>query len=178
LSLPGGDAAPYAAAVADGIARYLTESRDDVEVVGDAALLPASLRGHERVSVVAHAALDDEAIARWAVHVWTPALTAGALLDDARLLEEASCAGVPSVLPAVACAGVDGFVSPHVQVEAVDTDSHWYDVIHHVLDDPYVRGRRAEEAGRRADALDGAAASKAVVSRLLGWAAYRTAVPA
>ena len=134
------------------------------------------MRGHDRVTVVASAALDAETIAGWAVHLWTPALLAGTVLDDARVLEEASCAGVPSVLPAAACAGVDGFVSPHVQAEDADTATHWYDVIHHVLDDPTVRARRAEEAWRRADALDGAAASKAAVSRLMGWAAYSRTV--
>jgi hypothetical protein len=175
LSDPDSDAAPYAAAVAEGIARYLTESRDNVEIVGDAAQLPASLRGHDRVSVVAHAALDVDTIAGWAVHVWTPALVDHDVLDDARLLEEASCAGVPSVLPAAGAVAVDGFVSPHVQAADVGTAADWYDVIHHVLDDPAVRSRRAEEATRRADALDGPAASKAVVGRLMGWAAYASA---
>jgi len=178
LVRPDGDTVPFAAAVADGIAQYLTESRDHVEIVGDAACVPASLRGHDRVTVVPAAALDAETIAGWAVHVWTPALLAGTVLDDSRVLEEASCAGVPSVLPAAASAGVDGFVSPHVQADDADAAAHWYDVIHHVLDDPTVRARRAEEAWRRADALDGAAASKAVVSRLMGWAAYSGALPA
>ena len=178
LALAGGEVLPYAGAVAGGIARYLTESRDHVEIVGDADALPTLLRGHERVSVVPGRALDAEMIAGWAAHIWTPSLVDGELLDDARVLEEASCAGVPSIMPAAACAGVDGFVSSHVLVQEVDRPEQWYDALHHVLDDPDVRTRRAEEAWRRADALDGAAASKSVVSRLMGWAAYRSGVVA
>jgi hypothetical protein len=163
----------YAAAVAGGIARYLTESRDHVEIVGAAELVPAALRGHDRVRVVPDGGLDAELIAGWSAHVWTPALTGNDIIDDARLLEEASCAGVPSVMPADASAGVDGQLSSHVLVETVDDPQLWYDVVHHVLDDPEVHARRAEESWRRADALDGPAASKAVVSRLMGWAEYK-----
>jgi hypothetical protein len=88
------------------------------------------------------------------------------------VLEEAGCAGVASVMPAAATSGVDGYVSPHVLVSDVDTADGWYDVLHHVLDDPRVRARRAQEAARRADALDGPALSKAVVSRLIGLAGF------
>ncbi len=161
----------YATAVAEGIARLLTEHRERVEIVGAAEQVPAALRGHERVGIVAGAGeLDPEVIAHWAVHVWTPGLCAGEIVDDARLFEEASCAGVPSVMPVAATRGVDGFVSPHVLVEAVDRPDDWYDALHHVLDDPVVRARRAREATRRADALDGPAISKAAVSRLIGLA--------
>ena len=100
-------------------------------------------------------------------------LAGGEILDDARLLEEASCAGVPSIMPATAGSGVDGFVSSHVLVPTVDTPDDWYDALHHVLDDPGVRSARAHEAFRRADALDELAISKAVVSRFLGRVTYQ-----
>jgi hypothetical protein len=164
--------APYANAVADGIARYLTESRDHVEIVGEAALVPAVLRAHDRVSVTSDRDLDAETIAGWSAHVWTPALIGNEIVDDARVLEEASCAGVASVMPAAATGGVDGYISSHVLVQSVAEPQLWYDGLHHVLDDPEVHARRSAEASRRADAVDGAAASKAVVSRLMGWAEY------
>ena len=145
--------------------------------MGDGALVPASLRGHDRVSVVPHAEMDAGTIAGWAAHIWTPTLTGGEIADDARVLEEASCAGVPSVMPAGAGSGVDGLMSPHVLVQDVAAPDEWFDVLHHVLDDPAIRARRAEEARRRADAVDGAAASKAVVSRLMGWATYEQPDP-
>ncbi|MGO9875618.1 MAG: hypothetical protein ACLPVY_17680 [Acidimicrobiia bacterium] len=163
----------YAAAVADGIARILTEHRDRVEIVGDVDDIPAELRGHDRVSVVPDADLDPETIAGWAVHVWTPTLSGAEIVDDARLFDEASCAGVPTVMPADACTGVDGFVSPNVLVQSVDRADDWYDALHHVLDDTGRRTRRGHEAARRADALDGPAAAKAVVSRVMGLARYQ-----
>jgi hypothetical protein len=164
----------YATAVAEGIARYLTESRDRVAIVGEAEYVPAPLRGHDRVEIVADRELDAEVIAGWSAHVWTPALIGDDIVDDARVLEEAGCAGVPSVMPAGASGGVDGYLSSHVLVQAVDDPQLWYDVVHHVLDDPNVHSRRSEEAWRRADAVDGPAASKAVVSRLMGWASFKS----
>ena len=116
--------------------------------------MPAALRGHERVTVVPGGDVDPDVMARWAVHVWTPRLLGDEIVDDARLFEEASCAGVASIMPAAALGGVDGFVSSHVLVERVDDPEEWYDALHHVLDDPGVRAARAGEATRRADALD------------------------
>jgi hypothetical protein len=94
------------------------------------------------------------------------------VVDDARFIEEASCAGVASVMPAAACSGIDGYVSPFVRVDAVDNAEEWANSLHHVLDDLGVREKRAGEAKRRSDALDSAAASKAAVSRFAGWARY------
>ncbi len=173
LDGPGADPVPYAAAVAEGVARYLAEIRDRVEVAGDLERVPAPLRDYERVTGVSSRPTDPGTIAGWALHVWTPALAGDELLDDARAFEQASLAGVPSIMPAAALSGVDGYVNPHVLVESVDDAGQWYDAVHHVFDDPIVRARRADEAGRRADSVDGAAACKAVVSRLLGWASYR-----
>jgi hypothetical protein len=168
---PDGSRPGYDAAAAEGIARILTEHGDRVEIVGDVDAVPAELRGHDRVTVVTEP--DAQTIAGWAVHVWTPTLLDGEIVDDARMFEEASCAGVPTVMTAAAGAGVDGYVSPHVLVESCDRGDDWYDALHHVLDDPARRTRRAHEAARRADALDSPAASKAVVTRIMGLARYR-----
>jgi hypothetical protein len=162
-------------AAAEGIAAILTMRPDQVEIVGEASPLPAVLRDHARVSVVPDSAFTAEVLAGWAVQVWTPALVGGAIVDDGRVLEEASLAGVPTVLPAVATAAVDGFVSPFVQVLAPDRGEEWANALHHVLDDPAVRAQRATEAQRRAEAVDGLAAAKATVSRFMGWATYRVA---
>jgi hypothetical protein len=168
-------AVPYADAAAAGIATILTKRPDQVEIVGDASRVPAMLREHARVSVIPERAFTPEVLAGWSAQVWTPRLLAGALLDDARVLEEASVAGVPTLLPAAATSGVDGFVSPFVQVESPERAEEWTNALHHVLDDPGVRAQRAGEARRRAESVDGLAAAKATVSRFMGWAAYRTA---
>jgi len=166
----------YVDAVAEGIGAYLVEPghREDVrvEVVATAADVPASLLAHPRVTRVDRGALDPMAIASWSLHVWTPRLLGDALLDDARLLEEGSCAGVASVFPAGAMTGVDGVVSAHVLVESADDAAGWLAALHHVLDDDHVRTRRSREAARRADALDGLAVARAMVTRLRGWASY------
>jgi hypothetical protein len=167
----------YVDAVAEGIAAYLVEPghREDVrvEVVAARGDVPASLLAHTRVTVVDRGALDPMALASWSLHVWTPRLLGAALLDDARVLEEASCAGVTSVFPADAMTGVDGVVSSHVLVESADDADGWLAALHHVLDDDHVRARRSREAARRADALNGLAVARAMVTRLRGWAGYR-----
>jgi hypothetical protein len=170
-----GRTAPNALATAAGIASILTRRPDHVEIVGDAARVPAALRDHARVHVVGERAFTPEVLAGWAVHVWTPEVIGDAVVDDSRLLEEASLAGVPTVLPAAATTGVDGFVSPFVQVLSPDRAEEWMNALHHLLDDPEVRAQRADEARRRAESVDGLAAAKATVSRFMGWATYRTA---
>jgi len=167
----------YAEAVAEGIAAYLVEPgrREDVrvEVVAARGDVPASLLAHPRVTLVDRGALDPVDLASWSLHVWTPRLLGAALLDDARVLEEASCAGVASVFPADAMSGVDGVVSSHVLVDSAAEADGWLAALHHVLDDDHVRARRSREAARRADALNGLPVARAMVTRLRGWAAYR-----
>ncbi len=172
-----GASVPYSDAAAAGVATILTKRPDHVEIVGDAAAVPGALRGHPRVRVVGEHAFTPEVLAGWAVQVWTPALVGDAVADDSRLLEEASLGGVPTVLPAAATAGVDGFVSPFVQVLTPEHAEEWTNALHHVLDEPAVRAQRAGEARRRADAVDGLAAAKATASRFMGWAGYRPARP-
>jgi hypothetical protein len=175
----GGSQCDYQDAVAEGIALALHDRRNRVEIVGAAADVPAALRGLERVAIVPEPIgpeqeLDPETVAGWAVHVWTPARAGDEIVDDARLFEEASSAGVASVMAVAARGGVDGYVSPFVIVDDAANAEAWANALHHVLDDARVREKRAEEARRRSDAVDGAPASKAVVSRFVGWARHAT----
>jgi hypothetical protein len=171
------DATPpaYVDAVAQGVGAYLVDHGVRVEVVGDRGAVPASLLEGPRVTVVHPDDLDPAALARWSLHVWTPALLGEALLDDARLLEEASSAGVATVMPAAALTGVDGVVSPHVLVESEHRADGWLNALHHLLDDDETRARRSQEAVRRADALNGLAVARAMITRLRGWAGYQGA---
>ena len=171
---PGDSGRPdYGGAVAVGIASALIDRRNAVELVGDSAEVPSSLAGHERVTVVPPARIDPELFGQWAVHLWTPNLVAGEVASDTMRFEEVSYAGVPSVMATTAAAAVDGFVSPHLLVESVKRPEQWADALHHVLDDVGRRGRRTQEALRRAEAVDSPASAKAVVARFMGWACYR-----
>jgi hypothetical protein len=170
-----GPNAAFAGAAADGIAAILAKRPDEVEIAGDASPVPPALRDHARVHVVRDEAFSADVLASWAVQVWTPALVDGAMVDDSRVLEEASLAGVPTVLPAAATAAVDGFVSPFVQVLAPERAEEWTNALHHVLDTPEVRAQRTDEARRRAESVDGLASAKATVSRFMGWATHHAA---
>ncbi|HEY5171778.1 MAG TPA: hypothetical protein VIK54_08645, partial [Acidimicrobiia bacterium] len=89
----------YLDAVAEGIAKVLADRADlRVDVVGDDDCLPAALRRHPRVSV-SSSPPDPQTLAGWDIHVWTPRIVCGELVDDLGKLIEASFAGVPSVLP-------------------------------------------------------------------------------
>ena len=160
----------YAGAVASGIEQALVDNGNELELVGDPALLPAGLRGHERVRVVPEP--DLEVIRRWAVHAWTPAFIRGEIVDESRLFEALGYLGVPSVLPAAAALAVDGVFSPFVLVEAADRPEEWADALHHVLDNAARRTRRTREALRRSHALNSPATANTVVNRFLGWATY------
>jgi hypothetical protein len=174
--------ADYVEAVAEGIAAYLVEPghRDGVriELVGAQAAVPASISEHSRITVVDAGALTPAALASWSLHVWTPARLGDTIVDDARLLEEASCAGVATVMPAAVLPGVDGVVSPHVLVEDPTSPAGWLNGLHHVLDDDHVRAGRSREAARRADALNALGVARALVTRLCGWAGYRAGAEA
>lgn len=178
LGAAGAPSPDYAEAVAAALATILSKRPDSVELVGDPARVPAALRGHERVTIVSEADFDPAVIAGWAVHVWTPALVAGQVVDDARQFEAVSYTGVASVMPSAADEVVDGLVSRSVLVQSVDRAEEWAEALHHMLDDAARRGGRTREALRRADAVDSPAMSKAVVGRLMGWARYRERVDA
>jgi hypothetical protein len=160
----------YGAAVAAGIEQFL-HGKTVFEFIGDPETLPRNLVGNRQLRVVPEP--DLEVISRWAVHVWTPALSGGALAGETRPFEVMSYLGVPSVLPAAAALGVDGVFSPFVLVESPDRPEAWADALHHVLDNAARRTRRTREALRRADALDNPATAATVVNRFLGWATYR-----
>jgi hypothetical protein len=183
---PGRVAPAYAHAVAAGIELALVHDTNELELVGDPAVLPPGLAGHERVRVVrdSDGGPAPEVIRRWAVHVWTPPLVrtdavgvdAGdEIAGDTRLFEVVSYLGVPSVMPVAVVPAIEGVVSPFVVVESVDVGREWGDVLHHVLDDAGVRARRTHEALRRADALDSPATANTVAARFLGWATRRVA---
>ncbi len=159
----------YGAAVASGIEQFL-HGNTVLEFIGDPEALPPNLAGNRRLRVVPEP--DLEVIRRWAVHVWTPAVSCGELAGETRNFEVLSYLGVPSVLPTAAALGVDGVFSPFVLVESPDRPDAWSDALHHVLDKATRRSRRTREALRRADALDSPATAGTVVNRFLGWATY------
>jgi hypothetical protein len=162
----------YAGAVAAGIELALVHDTNECEFVGDPALLPPDLAAHERVRVVPEPDLD--AVARWAVHAFTPAVVDGEIAGATQLFELVSYLGVPSVLPEMVALAVEGVFSPFVLVDPAEHAEAWGDALHHVLDDNVRRAQRAREALNRADALDSPATANTVANRFLGWATYRT----
>ena len=129
--------------------------------------------GHERVRSCRCADLDAETIAGWAVHVWTPLLVAGEIARRRAAARGSELrAACRACCPAAACSGVDGFVSPYVLVEAAEHPDAVGRRAAPRARRPAVRtgAQRRSEARRRADAVDGPAAAKAVVNRFLGWA--------
>lgn len=170
-----GTAAPgYRAVVAQTVSKFLTEHPDvRLELVGDAARAPIAKRAHQHVSILTEAQLDPKALARWTVHVWTPELMGGEVADDARVFELASAAGVPSIMAVASRRAVDGYVSPSVLARAEDDPDEWERVLRHVLVGVERRANRSYEAFRRADTVNGLAASRAVATRFVGWATFR-----
>ena len=55
----------------------------------------------------------------------------------------------------------------------VDTPDDWARALRHVMGNAERRASRAEEAARRADAIDGPATARTVVNRFVGWARYQ-----
>lgn len=169
----GGFAEPeYGDAAAEAMAECIADRDRRIEIVGDPAHVPAVLRGHRRVRVLSPGALPPALVASWAVNVWTPTLLGGEVADDARELDEASRAGVASIMPSAAHDVVDGYISPQVLVPRIDEAQDWADALEHVLDDRGRWERRTAEAIRRADALAGPVAAKVAVNRFTGWATY------
>ena len=79
---PGENVPHYADAVAAGIELALVHDTNECEFVGDPAQLPPNSAAHERVRVVREPDLD--AVARWAVHAWTPPLVDGEITGSTR----------------------------------------------------------------------------------------------
>jgi len=93
----GAPVAAYQDVVARMVSKFLTEHPDvRLELVGDPTRAPIAKRAHPHVTILPEERLDARALARWTVHVWTPALVGGEIAEDARTFEAASCAGVPS----------------------------------------------------------------------------------
>jgi len=156
---------------AEGVAKVLANRFDvRVLVMGNAEHIPPALRGHDYL--VESGELEPEVLAGLTVQLWTPDIRGGMVADDLRAYAEASHAGVPTVLSLPARVAIDGHNSPPLVVREPDHPEQWTAALRHVLDSPPRRAARSEEARDRSDAVDGAAASKTVVNRLVGWALY------
>jgi hypothetical protein len=156
----------------EGLAKVLAD-RSDVHVhfVGDAGALPEPLQGHARVKVLEQMPAADE-LATWAVHVWTPRVLEGELVDGMLPFLEASTAAVPTVMTTGARAGVDGWMSHEVVIEQPDDPDEWAARLLALIDDERHRAHRGAEARRRAGALLAPAASLAAIERFLGWLSW------
>jgi hypothetical protein len=156
----------------EGLAKVLADRADvQVNVVGDSSCVPEALQGHARVRVGTKPPDVDE-IATWSVHVWTPRLVGGEVVDGVLPFLEASAAGVPSVMTANARAFVDGWVSHEVVVEQAGDPDEWATRLLALLDDDRHRTYQGAEARRRAGALLSPAASLAAMERFLGWLSW------
>jgi hypothetical protein len=163
----------YIDAVGDGIAKLLADRPDlRVDIVGDPDRAPAGLRRNRRVSIVSELEPEPDLIAAWDVHVWTPRLVGGEVVDDIRPLLEASSAGVPSVLPVAARSSMDGFAGNKLVVSRADEPEGWAAALGRLLDDDGMRAGAGAEARRWASAVHGAPACRMTVNRVLGWAQY------
>ncbi|MGH8979246.1 MAG: hypothetical protein ACRDV7_14295 [Acidimicrobiia bacterium] len=162
----------YSEAVAEGLAEILDE-RPDVQVhaIGEVGRLPAPLRGRDRVTTTA-GECSEATLARWAVHLWVPALFDGAFADDTRDFIEASHAGVPSVLPAPSRPAIDGYVPPEVVISDFERPGAWASALRRLIDDEHERADRSLQAARRSHAVDGPIASQSIVNRFLGWTSH------
>lgn len=168
-----GDPEPeYLGAVAEVVAQSLTAGAGArLVLVGSGRRVPVV--NPRRVEVVSDADLDAATLAGWWAHVWTPAVIGGEIAVDPVVFEEASYAGVPSVLPAAARRVVDGLIAQQVLVHSLADAERWASALRHLVGDAGRRNARAAEATRRADALDGPASARAVANRFVGWACAR-----
>jgi hypothetical protein len=163
----------YLDAVAQGIAKVLADRGDvRVDVVGDEDGLPAALRRHRQVSVTSSPP-DPQTLAGWALHVWTPRLVCGELVDDLGKLIEASFAGVPSVLPLPARRAMGGVAGNDFVVSRYEEPEGWATALSRLLGDDGKRTLGAHEARRWSHTVHGSPACRASVNRLLGWARYQ-----
>lgn len=163
----------YLDAVGEGIAKLLADRADmHVDVVGDDDCVPASLRRHHRVSVTSSPP-EPHTLAGWALHVWTPRLVCGELVDDLGKLIEASFAGVPSVMPAPARRAMGGVTANDLVVSRYEEPEGWTATLSRLLGDDGKRALGAREARRWSYTVHGSPACRASVNRLLGWARYQ-----
>jgi hypothetical protein len=163
----------YVDAVAEGLAKMLADRADlRVDVIGDDDRIPMALRRHDRVSVNASSP-EPEAIAGWAVHVWTPRIVGGELVDDLATLVESSFAGVPSLLPLSARRAMDGVAAKEFMVSRYDEPEGWAAALSRLLGEDHTRAVGAHEARRWSHTVHGSPACRASVNRLVGWARYQ-----
>jgi hypothetical protein len=170
-----GSAISSTSGYADAVAAGLREVMDDrphvhVHVVGRAGV-PAHLRGHDRVTETA-GELSPATLARWAVHLWAPAMCDGTFADDTRDFVEASHVGVPSVLPAPSRSAIDGYVAPELVISDFERSGAWASALRRLIDDEHELADRSLRAARRSHAVDGPITSQSIVNRFLGWTSY------
>jgi hypothetical protein len=161
----------YFEAAAVGLAKVVADHRD-VHVQATCAPddVPAGARALVRTTDGYECSADE--IGTWTVHLFTPAVIGEGLADDLLPFTEAGHAGVPTVLPAPVRAAIDGFVAPALVVQDANEPEQWSAALHHVLENTRRRAQLSAEASRRADSVDAAATSKAIVNRLVGWARF------
>lgn len=168
----GGQVPSYADAVAESLGQLLADNMNlRVHAVGPPGRVPASLRRHERVLILPDAP-ESDVLAAWAVHLFTPTVVDEEVADDLRCFVEASCAGVPSVLPVAARRAIDGHPSPQLVVRDPQDVHAWLGALRNVLGPRKRRARRVEETVRHGISVAGSAASRAVAGRFVGWAMY------
>jgi len=163
----------YAAAVADAALEILGERPElRVEIVGQPSHLPEPLLAHPRVSMLRDGARQD-ALSRWAVHLWTPPVLADGIADDTASLVEVSAVGVPTVLPQPVQDAIGGYPPPGLLVDPFRRADDWSVPLRLLLDNEASWSRHSRAAMRRFDTMHGAPASAAAVNRFLGWAYYK-----
>ena len=172
IGAAGGPVPDYAPAVAEAVLKVLDERPEArVEAVGDPSHLPVSLLGHPRVDLLSDRPAP-QALSRWAVHLWSPALLDGDIADDTRAFAEVSAVGVPTVLPEAVQPAVGGYPPPGLLVDPLRHAEDWIVPLRALLDSESTRSRLSRAAMLRFDTMNGAAASAVAVNRLIGWALY------
>jgi hypothetical protein len=163
----------YREAAAVGLAKVLADNRD---ATVSANCEPQDVPALVRSQVQAGGRQDRAAVetAAWFVHLFTPAFLGDEPLDDMLPFTEVAQAGVPTIMPAAARAAVDGFVSPALLVGDPNDPEEWSVALQQVVESTQRRGTLSIEVRQRADAINTAATSKAMINRLVGWAATGT----
>jgi len=109
-------------------------------------------------------------IAAWHMHLFTPALIDDSSSDDVLPFTDAGQAGVPTIMPSGARPDVYGFVASALIVDDPSDPEQWSTALLHALESPQRRIQFSTEARQRADAVNSAPTSQAMMNRLVGWA--------
>src|SRR5262249_62367611 len=102
-----------------------------------------------------------------------PALAAGVVADDRVAVVRASCAGVPTAMPASARTSDAGYTTPELLVADPDEPDAWSSALLFVVDaEPELRTLLARRTIGAARSVYGSVAAKAIANRFYGWATY------